>query len=404
MMEPHLISCPNILLIGSADRNLGKTEFVCELIRRHIATHPVIGVKITSIRERNGCCPRGGQGCGLCNALEGDYLITEEILTGKNEDEDKDTARMLRAGASQVFWLKVLHEHLESGVKALLARLPQDALIVCESNSARAVLEPGLFLVVRQAGSNAMKSSLKAVVEHADRLLDFDGQGWDFEPCRITVANGRWIVRPDASAVILAGGKSMRMHEDKSLLEIRGQPMIDHIAEQLAFFPECLIGANEPEKYAFLNLPVVPDQEPDQGPLMGILSCVDRAAFDLCFVTGCDIPELDLDFIMDLLARAKGKDIVLPRYSNGRVEPMLGVYRKTVVPVARAILRRGGRRVVELLEHLEVDYLPIERLAWYSNLNTQEEYQQWRSQQDSRQQDKTGRRDSTTRKDSFDEP
>jgi len=181
----------------------------------------------------------------------------------------------------------------------------------------------------------------------------------------------------DATAVILAGGGSRRMGVDKSMLLVGSRPMIAHIADQLAFFPERLIGADDAEKYAFLGLPVVPDEVRGVGPLMGIVSCVARASHELCFVTGCDVPVLDRSFILRLLDGAPGNDIVIARLPGGRVEPLLAVYRKSVVPVGRELVARGRRRVVELFDHLKVRFEPVESLEWYRNLNTMSDYEKF---------------------------
>ena len=186
---------------------------------------------------------------------------------------------------------------------------------------------------------------------------------------------------PAATAVILAGGRSRRMGLNKALLMVDQQTLIARVADQLAFFPERLIGANDPAELAFLGLPIVPDQRPGCGPLMGLLSCVDRASHELCFVTGCDIPTFDTGYILHLLAAAAGYDVVVPRRADGRVEPLLAVYRKTVVPVARAIVEGGGRRVVELFDHLAVRYVSGRSLSWSRNLNTMADYPQGRAAQ-----------------------
>jgi hypothetical protein len=155
-----MMACPYMLLIGAAGRDVGKTEFACELIRRYAAAHPVFGLKITTIQKRDGSCPRGGRGCGVCSSLKEDFCITEETLAGNG----KDTMRMLLAGAKRVYWLRVLQEHLEAGRRRLLEYVPANALVVCESNSARSVLEPGVFLVIREADSTAIKQSCHAVL------------------------------------------------------------------------------------------------------------------------------------------------------------------------------------------------------------------------------------------------
>ena len=53
------------------------------------------------------------------------------------------------------------------------------------------------------------------------------------------------------------------------------------------------------------------------------------------------------------------------------------VYSKTLVAVAEAVLRAGGRRVVDLFAHLRVRIVRGEQPSWYGNLNTMEEYRRW---------------------------
>ena len=101
---------------------------------------------MTTIAEKDAC-PRGGKGCGVCSSLEGEYCITDEV----NAPADKDTARLLAAGASKVFWLRTLKTHLHEGFSALLERVEPDSMLVCESNSLRQVVEPGIFLMVKDS-------------------------------------------------------------------------------------------------------------------------------------------------------------------------------------------------------------------------------------------------------------
>jgi molybdopterin-guanine dinucleotide biosynthesis protein A len=361
----------SMLVLGSAGRNVGKTEFACRLIARYAAIHTVVGVKITTVKERDGKCPRGGEGCGVCTSLQGNYAITEEV----DGPVGKDTTRMLEAGAHKVYWLRVLKEHLEEGVANLLEIIPEEAVIVCESNSLRQVLTPGMFLVVREKGSDAIKASCKDVIRFADRVFEFDGTDWDFFPEQCIFSNGQWQSSPRVGAVILAGGKSRRMGQDKSMMLFNGVPMIQHIAGQLKpWFSEIMIGANDAEKYAFLGLPVVHDEVAGQGPLMGILSCVAQSPCELVFVTGCDIPHMQLEFVQHLISLAEGHDIVMPRWPDGRKEPLLALYRKSIVQPARAIIAAGGRRIIDLLEHLDVRFAEMPDADWYHNLNTRADF------------------------------
>ncbi|MHC4886963.1 MAG: hypothetical protein ACYTGH_17950 [Planctomycetota bacterium] len=183
-----MIAAPNWILLGAAARNVGKTEYACALISRSAGQVPVVAVKVTTVQERDGACPRGGEGCGVCSSLEGNFCITEEV----SQVGDKDTERMKRGGADRVLWLRVLADHLEEGMAALLAEIPAGACVVCESNSARRVLEPGCFLIIHDAGSDEIKASCAAVRSHADREILFDGEGWDVSPECFTFAGQGW--------------------------------------------------------------------------------------------------------------------------------------------------------------------------------------------------------------------
>lgn len=177
-----------------------------------------------------------------------------------------------------------------------------------------------------------------------------------------------------ASAAILAGGQSRRMGRNKSLLPLHGRPMIEHIANQLRpLFAELLVSANDPERYAFLEAPVIADQAPGNGPLMGIVSCLEAARHDLLFVTGCDIPEMNLPFIRQMLPLAEGSDIVMPVHADGHPEPLFAFYRKTVIGRARELLATGNLRVTDLLPGLRVVH-PVIPAGWIRNLNTPDEY------------------------------
>ncbi|MEN6374380.1 MAG: molybdenum cofactor guanylyltransferase [Smithella sp.] len=183
----------------------------------------------------------------------------------------------------------------------------------------------------------------------------------------------------DATAIILAGGKSSRMGRDKSLLSTNDIPLIEKIASQLeGHFPEIIISANDMEKYRFLRLPVVPDLEAGKGPLMGIYSALLRSKHEKNFVVACDIPDLDINYVKELIWEANDHQIVIPVWSDGRLEPLFAVYKKSVVGNIKKLLDAGHRKIRLLFELADVKYLPLpDEGKWYRNLNTLEDYQNY---------------------------
>lgn len=384
-----MIKLDNMLMIGSAGANVGKTELACAILRKFAGNGKIVGIKVTAVQEKNGQCPRGGTGCGVCSSLEGVFCITEE----KSRDTGKDTSRLLAAGAERVFWLQILKDHLLEGLTALLDVIGPDAVSICESNSLRRVVEPGLFLMAKAADKKSWKDSAAEVKQYADRIVVSDGKSFDLDIDRIELIEGKWRLRRDcdcgkgpktsATAIIMAGGGSTRMGANKSLLPVNGRPMIERLCEQLrGHFDQILISANEPEKLAFLGLDVVPDRIPGQGPLMGIASALEASSSELNFIVACDIPRVDISFVEEMFAEAEntGADVVIPTTGKDRVEPLFAVYRRSIIKAANEVLASGRRKITDIFGLCKVKYMKLGDADWLVNLNTHAEYEKFRKE------------------------
>ncbi len=385
-----MIRLDSMCMIGAAGSGMGKTELACAIIGRFAKSTCLVGIKVTTIKVSDGRCPRGGQGCGVCSSLAGDFQITEEtekkpprlLVEDKSGGKyfahsHKDTARILAAGAKQVFWLRVMDTHLEQGLTALLDIVGPDAVLICESNSLRHVVEPGLFLIVKDRDTKFWKDSARQVKSYADRIVVRNGAGFDLDIGRIKLADGRWLLQEHATAIIMAGGDSDRMGTDKSMLPIGGRPMIQIIYEQLrGTFDQILISADESESLAFLGAKIVPDRTPKEGPLMGIASALEESANEFNFVVACDIPRIDLRFVRRMLTEANDVDMVIPTTAEGRYEPLFAVYRKSALSAINQTLASGKRKISDAFPHCKVKYLELE--TELSNLNTMADYEEFR--------------------------
>ena len=379
MNEEQMFHVPNMILIGATGRNTGKTEMACRLIKKFISSYTVIALKVTTIKETDGKCPRGGEGCGVCSALDGSYLLTEE----GTDNPKKDTGKMRAAGAHKVYWLRVKKECLMKGIETFLKLINNgpDKIIICESNSLRTVVEPGLFLINQNVKESSIKPSCQDVLSHQDHMIQFDSEKFvfDIDVDDINYVNNHWYIKENATAIVLAGGSSKRMGQDKSLLFVDNLPMIEKIVRQLTgHFREIIIGANDIEKYRFLNLPVVPDLEKGKGPLMGIYSTLLHSKYEINFVVACDIPDLNMDYITELIREAKCHEIVMPTWGDDKFEPLFAVYNKSILDKVKKLLENGERKISLLFESSDVKYLPMPDAGkWYKNLNTMEDYKNY---------------------------
>jgi molybdopterin-guanine dinucleotide biosynthesis protein A len=309
----------------------------------------------------------------VCGSLHGDFCVTDEA----SAPPTKDTARLLAAGARKVFWLRVMNRSLKKGLDALLEHVDHKAMLVCESNSLRKVAQPGLFLMVQGKDSDSWKTSAAEVRDCADRVVCFNGSGFDMDLGTLGIENGVWSLKENATAIVLAGGQSRRMGRDKAMLRVRGKPLIEHICDQVRpHFKEVIVSAAGPETYRSLGVRVVPDRKPGEGPLMGMASALAASGTDMNLVVACDIPEINIPFARRMLREADGYDAVVPRRRT-LIEPLFAVYRKNTVGLMEDLLAMGERRIRPLYARCKTRFVPLPRSRWLKNLNTKEEYRRY---------------------------
>lgn len=177
------------------------------------------------------------------------------------------------------------------------------------------------------------------------------------------------------AAIILAGGRSRRMRREKALLPVCGRTLIEALIEQVRpCFDAVLVSAGDREKFAFLGLPVIEDETPGEGPLPAILTALRASPCRLNFVMACDIPCVDLAFLRRMLALAPGRDIVVPRYRDGKFEPLFAAYARAIVPAIERQVAGGDLRISSLFAVCRAAFVPMDEQPWFRNLNTLEEY------------------------------
>jgi len=366
-----MFKIPGMLMVGAGGRNTGKTEFVCSLIRKFGKEHNITGIKVTTINELNSGCPRGSDGCGVCPALKGDFCITEE----NSSRCDKDTCRMLAAGAARVFWLRAFKTHLKEGITALFEIIGGDGITICESNSLRSIVEPGLFFVIGNGNPTRYKPSARDVIGYADGIVLFDGNQFDIDINTIELIDSKWVLKMNATAIIMAGGKSRRMGTDKRMLPVDGKPLIEYILKQLyPHFSQVLISSNDAPQYDSLGVKIIPDEVAGKGPLIGIASALRASANQTNFVIACDIPCISISFIRRILRESEDYDAVVPQTGPAQYEPLFAVYKKNALAAIDKAIASGAYRIVEPLKECKVKYIDMTHAGPLINLNTMDNY------------------------------
>lgn len=190
----------------------------------------------------------------------------------------------------------------------------------------------------------------------------------------------------DIPGVILAGGLSSRMGEDKARIRLGGVCLLDRAARRLAPQVSALaVNANGPVLFAEGGeLPVFADLDTARaGPLGGILAALDHAgkhhpgASHVATVP-IDSPFFPADLVARLARAADGPERIVAARSAGGLHPVFALWPVALAGDLSAWLAGGGalrvRSYLERHQAREVAFPPVETprgpLDPFFNINT----------------------------------
>ena len=181
-----------------------------------------------------------------------------------------------------------------------------------------------------------------------------------------------------ATGIILAGGKSSRMGEDKGLVLLNGKPMIQYVIEALKEVVSNIIKISNNASYNKFGVPVYSDIIKDKGPVGGIYTGLYHSTTELNFCISCDVPMISSDFIFWLLNKSGNASITLPMCKD-KVHQMIGVYSKQVLSYFKESAEKEHLKLSQVNKDMACEIIDIEKEyanfdeLIFSNINTKNE-------------------------------
>ena len=187
----------------------------------------------------------------------------------------------------------------------------------------------------------------------------------------------------DVTCIILAGGTSRRMGQDKAFIQIEGVRLLDYVYGKCQeLFSEIIIVTNQPHQYIEYQTPVVADEIQGTGSLGGLYTGLKRASNFFSFCVACDMPFLKPELITYLIENRLNSDVVIPKTRAG-LEPLHAIYSKRCIKPIKTLLERGEFQIIKLLPEVHVHYCGEEEikridpmLISFMNVNTKKDLYQ----------------------------
>ncbi len=188
------------------------------------------------------------------------------------------------------------------------------------------------------------------------------------------------------SVIILAGGPSSRIGQDKGLLRLGDRPLVKHVLDRVASLADEIIvvvssgvQANSYAKLLGSSVAVLVDAIDLQSPLVGALAGFEAAQRRYSLLLPCDAPFVSRDVLSLFFDLCIGKNAVIPRWPSCYIEPLQAVYcTEPALEAAKSALSMGELNLQAMVNRLHgiryVSTLVIQeldpQLKTFFNINT----------------------------------
>jgi len=179
------------------------------------------------------------------------------------------------------------------------------------------------------------------------------------------------IPKEQLTAVILAGGKSQRMGEDKAFLDLDGLPFIERILQVVKELTQEVVVIANTKEYNSLGVPIYSDLMEDCGPVGGIYTAMKIVKTPYLLVLSCDIPLLKgavLDYLIEESIPCDANILT----TEERWQPLTAIYNSRTLPIFKKALDTKKLKLRSLLALMDLHTIacPKDLIPCLSNINT----------------------------------
>jgi molybdopterin-guanine dinucleotide biosynthesis protein A len=156
------------------------------------------------------------------------------------------------------------------------------------------------------------------------------------------------------TGIILSGGKSVRMGENKAFIEIDGVPIVHRIYNLFKeLFQEIIIVTNQKELFLNFDSGIYSDLLPNKGALGGLYTGIFFSKFEYSFCVACDMPFIKKPLVQYLMNHIQGDDVIVPRTEDG-LQPLHAIYSKNCLEPIKKIIEEGKYKILDFYSMVKV--------------------------------------------------
>jgi len=163
----------------------------------------------------------------------------------------------------------------------------------------------------------------------------------------------------NVTGIILAGGKSSRMGQDKGLTLLNGKPLVKYVIDALESITQKIIIISNNDTYKRFGFPVYNDVVKEKGPVGGIYTALTHSITENNVIVSCDTPFVTPNLLLNLIEESHSHEVTFYQYKN-KTHPLVGVYKKSVLPVFKSSLDKNQLKLMLVNQSLNCNIVKVE--------------------------------------------
>jgi molybdenum cofactor guanylyltransferase len=178
------------------------------------------------------------------------------------------------------------------------------------------------------------------------------------------------------SGILLSGGKSSRMGEDKAFMRYQNRYLYEFSLSILKLFSEEILLSSGNPRFKHLEYPCIVDEISNLGPLGGIFSCLRLIKNEYAIVLPCDMPFITEKIVKFLIENSDGFDITIALNHENHPEPLIGIYSSSLIPAIEEMIHSNQYKMQELFLRANTNFVKIPDIKpeSFRNINYPEDF------------------------------
>ncbi len=193
----------------------------------------------------------------------------------------------------------------------------------------------------------------------------------------MTLSGNRDSIYPELYGLVMAGGESRRMGENKAFIVYHKKPQVYEVVSLMKkVCTNVFISCKKEHSNLFnRNIKRVHDLDIAKGSMAGILAAFQQYPDKAWLVLPCDLPFIDLELVQYLVKkRVPRRFVSLYSSDERRIEPLVSIWEPKSYEMLQKSAARGEYGLTKCLSAYDIEIIEASNPKKLKNINTREEY------------------------------